>query len=513
MTSIVFALKTISNQLWALGKKESFARFSGLIIFVLAILTTIPSFFVPLGLPPEADAVDYRIPIIKWILRHGSYPNWPWSYVDDFPMLAELIMAPFYAISPGLARIVPLSFHLLAGISAGGICNSLMKEIFPDRKFRPSTWILLAGAWIVCLRPLAIQINIFLTDTAATALALLSIWMVLENRIKLAGLGMGLCLATKYFMWPLSVGIFALVVYRAENRSRFRSILDFSGIAAVFILPLLIRNYLVNAGNPFFPLFENIFRPSGENLEPWLDGYGRGKTLLDLFLFPFDLVYTNSFVKSFYDYTVGKSFLTHLTIFLFLILMGGKEARLKISAFFKSRSVKAILLLIAFNTLIWFFSSQQLRFYALPLALMEVLFFIVISQLRRNWIVWITLLNCFSLLSIQKDSILIGIGLRPNQFQDDYLKAKTCFDRVPNLYSSIVGYTGRDNTLGYFDFDFRFVGWHVYGIAREQFSEGKPNFVFGTLDNSKFVGYVPWPIENPCLLALQSTNEPQSRSP
>lgn len=57
------------------------------LVVVFSVILAMPAFTIPLGLPPEGDAVDYRVPLIKWIIRHHSYPNWSWSLVDDYPSL------------------------------------------------------------------------------------------------------------------------------------------------------------------------------------------------------------------------------------------------------------------------------------------------------------------------------------------------------------------------------------------------------------------------------------------
>lgn len=69
----------------------------------------------------------------------------------------------------------------------------------------------------------------------------------------------------------------------------------------------MVRNYLVNGGHLFFPV------DVPHVMEKWgvLD-YGRGRDLLSFLLLPFDLLYTNTYVKGIFDYTLGKLFYVQL---------------------------------------------------------------------------------------------------------------------------------------------------------------------------------------------------------
>lgn len=493
------------SKLLRFADSEAALRWASVFVLSVVFILAIPSFFVPIGLPPEGDAVDYRIPIMKWILRHGAYPNWPWSYVDDFPMLQELLMLPFYSVSPGLARVVSVSFHVLGALAAGGVLAEVATSIDSlKNKFRYSTWVLLGAAWVVGLRPFAIQTNLFMTDNSATAFALGSLWLLLAGRTKLAGASMGLAMASKYFIWPFVVQFLIANAWLNRRSGWLKSSIVFGLCALPFVLPLMIRNFIVNEGNPFFPLFESVFHPNRENVEPWLDAYGRGKGLLAFLLLPYDILVTNSFFKNLFDYTIGK--LYYLQFFFLLVslcMAGSLRARQALREFWRSERTKLVVLVAFIHLLLWFLSSQQMRFLSLSLALTNVFMLLLVSQLSASrWLLLVSLASCYSILSIDKDSIMIGLGKRPNQFQDDYLRAKSCFDRSPELYQTEVGYVGRDSTLGYFDFDFRFVGWHVYGIKSKQFAGGKPEYIFGTLETKEFPEYQPWPAENPCLLKL-----------
>jgi hypothetical protein len=69
------------------------ARWAGL----TALLLALPAVLLPLGLRAEADAVDYRVPMLQWMLRHRTLPSWPWTPIDNYPMLGELLMLPLRA--------------------------------------------------------------------------------------------------------------------------------------------------------------------------------------------------------------------------------------------------------------------------------------------------------------------------------------------------------------------------------------------------------------------------------
>src|SRR5207253_11389847 len=108
-----------------LSIKKNPLYWAGLGISIFAFLVALPSLLTAIGLPPEGDAVDYHVPIIKWMLKYHRYPNWPWTVVDDFPMLAEILMLPFFAIYGGLGRLVTITAYFACAVFGALIVRSV----------------------------------------------------------------------------------------------------------------------------------------------------------------------------------------------------------------------------------------------------------------------------------------------------------------------------------------------------------------------------------------------------
>lgn len=474
--------------------QRRFPELAAWIVILAAIVLALPSFMVPLGLPIEGDAVDYRIPIVRWMIRHGTYPNWSWTMVDDYPMLGELLMAPLYFISPSLARLVPLFSYLGLGLASGAIAVSLNKDL---SGLNPRMIFLSGFAWALALRPAALQSNALMTDNLAAAFQLGAIAFAVRARPSWAGFFAACALATRYSVWGSSLFVAVIVVCCAARNERFRSVVLFGSIAVLGALPFMIRNYLVNGGHPFFPVDAPLIMNS------WgVDQYGRGTDLSSFLLLPFDLLYTNTFVKGFFDYTLGKLIYVQVAAVAVAVIIhvAGKHG----FALKSPRSRKTVLMLSGFllaHTVVWFFSSQQLRFLLPALLVGNMMMLVFVSiRLDSRWLAVVTLFGVFSMISVQGDSIRMAFGKTKSPFEDSYQSAAKCFERAGLNRGEEIGLTHRNGVLGFFDIDFVYLPGHPYSIpgAVTDESRGMPMWIYGFLESTK--GYIPWPIDGPCIL-------------
>jgi len=463
----------------AVSVAERVLRASAFFVIVAAIALALPSLMVSLGLPPEGDAVDYRIPLVRWILRHQALPNWSWSVVDDYPNLGELLMLPFYWLYPSLARLVPIAGYVGLGLSGGLILASWNSHL----PLRQSTLVALGAAWALALRPVAIQSNLLMIDNLASAFLLGSLALLLRKSIKLSALLAAAAMATRYTTWVSAGFIAILCFWYSTPLERKKNFITFCLIASLGPLPFMIRNFLLNHAHPFFPLDS----PSALAIVPY-GNYGRGKGLLDFLLLPWDLLVTNTFVTGFFDYTVGKLFYLQLGA---VVCFGRRYWP-------AARSRKVFFYSLAFagaHLVAWFFTSQQLRFLVPTLVIFGIWMLSMLLEARAFLLVAaLSFMGFFSVLSVQKDSIRMAFFDYPVTFASSFQNARACFVRA-NIDSEPLGLVQRDGILGFFDMDFFFLLGHPYGIPSEEIIS--PRWIYSLEPRA---GYEPWPKSDPCLL-------------
>jgi len=481
-----------------------------LITILAALLACVPAFFVPIGFLAEGDALDYRVPILKWMLRHGSYPNWNWTFVDDYPMLGELLMLPFFALKQELARVVAV----LAYFGAAAFGALIGVELLPERLAgEKRAFFLFALASLLGLQPLLVQADHVMVDNVASCFALGSLWLLLRGKTLPAACLMAGALATRYMIWGAAPGAAAaLLLLRNGQKNRAREVVLFTLVAGLGALPFLVRNALLN-GNPFFPLLNDLF--GGEPIAAF-DGWGRGKGLLELLLFPYDLLYTNSFVRALFDtkappdgyYVYKLSFLFYIQLFLVLLidLLHGREILRSLRKVAASPKVRAVALFGLFHFLFWWLGSQQLRFFGCGLALANLfLLYYLFTRLPKGLVVALALLPLAAILLVRQESWRIAFGKQVSLRDSGYvLSAERCFQRAGLQPGDVVGFPNRDVINGYFDFDFVFLSPNNLFIKPPgQPSAPLPRFVYSGIDFSDREGYLRWPEEKPCLLRLR----------
>ena len=475
------------------SRDDRLLQIASLAVVVFAFVLALPAFFVPLGLPIEGDGVDYRVPLIRWMLRHGAYPNWPWTMVDDYPTAGELLMLPFYALHPALARVVPLLGYLGFGAAAGAIaarlgegkCGLSRRALF-----------LTGCAWALALRPAALQSNALMNDTLTAAFLLGSLACLLEKRIAWAGVLTALALGTRYSAWGSAacLPIIAFLVADGPRLRKAREMILFSAIAGLGALPFMTRNFLVNDRHPFFPVDSPAVMANWGVLD-----YGRGSDLLSFLLLPFDLLYTNSFERGIFDYTLGKLFylqlLALLAAFAWRLFPARKASRIPAKKARDSRPWLAALFAFV-HLVVWFRSSQQLRFLVPALMLLDLGILLLVARWAGpRLLAASTLAGALSVLSVQMDSVRIALGRQESPFVRNAAEAEDCFRRAGVGSTETIGYLHRDGMLGFFDHDFTFLQTHTYSVPGQE-----PPPTRWVYTQEPLVGYVPWPGGDPCLL-------------
>lgn len=475
-------------------------------VVLFSVALTLPAFFTWLGLPPEGDAVDYRVPLIKWIARHGAYPNWPWTMVDDYPFLGEILLLGAYLVHPNLMRIVPVLAYVGILFVSGLIFNTLTKNSLKERSL---TLGFVAAAWIAGLRPMTIQSNLLMTDNLCSFFLLFSLYFILEKRVSWAGIFLGLAFATRYTAWPYSICFFLAASYywNFPVKEKLKKLATFTAISALGALPFILRNIIVNK-NPIFPFAMKYFNGVESNIAYFI--YGRGKDLLSFLLLPYDFLYTNTYVKQYFDYTLGKLFYTQLLVAIVALTIAFARKQLPFS-FLQNRKALTVLLFYFSLTIVWFFGSQQMRFFVPALVVANLfLLWICYKFVPRAVLALLLSLSCFSVVSIQKDSILIALHKKAAPSAITETEARACLEKIPP--GETIGELERDGFLGFFDFDFVYLLKHQFIVPVKEDTFPRVDYIYTRkstpgLYPTEFipVGYEPWPKNSPC--ALRRKNE------
>lgn len=487
--------------------KRAFLEKASLFMIAAALLAALPALLVSPGLSAEGDALDYRIPLIRWMIRHASYPSWPWAFVDDYPMLGELLILPFLAIKTELARLPPI-----LGYAACGLFTALIgRELLPERSAnRRSQFFLVAFACTLGFQPLLVQSNLIMVDNIATAFTLASLWLLLRGKTKAAGLAMAAALATRYTVWgALPGGIIALLLLHRKGPQPGKKALVFASLALLGALPFLARNTILNS-NPFFPLLTGVF--NGAPLSTF-NGWGRGTDLLSLLLFPFDLLYTNTFSLALFDtrssphhpftYKLGAPFYLQLCTMLVISSTMLRRSREGASQAIASPQVQAILAFALCQFLFWFFGSQQLRFLGAPLALAGLLVLrFLFAVAPPPVLAFLVLLPLYNIAQVQAESWQIAFGKKEPFRESGYVQsAFRCHEHAGVEASAVVGFSSRDVTNGFFSNDFVFLPPNNLALSLPGFPPPPaPDYIYSGLDLSPREGYRPWPRQKPCLL-------------
>jgi|GEM_PF-2878115 len=488
---------TLQRRLGSLFRKKWLLQFA----FVFVLLALLPAFALPLGINWENDAADYRIPIVRWILRHHAYPNWSWTFVDDYPMLPELLMVPFYAMTPVLVRLVPVAAYIGTSLLFGSLVSNWQK-----RKNSSNADLLfwVATTWALSLRPLGIQACALMTDMWVAMGIIGAIGAVERRSLPALFFFSALAAASRYSAIPALVALVLSLLLAYPKEWKLWGIAAFGFFAGLF--PTMVRNVIVNEGNPIFPLAIKFFGPAQVNdpTSMHFSWFGRGTSLYDLALLPYDLLITNSFFKGLYDYVLGKPYLIQLAAVCFIVpflcwknrRMGRIQPLDRISA--PDAFFRFLVIFLILSTIVWFYSAQQMRYLVATLLISQALLIHFLFQ--RKAMVTATLLGLLcipGMISLQSEYVRTIRDHSRSSSLTEYARVKDCFAMLPT--GTLVGHSGRYGVLAFFDYDFVFVGSNPFRVSRKPDVLETPEFIFGNLDPRYGNTYEPWPMGEPCM--------------
>jgi 4-amino-4-deoxy-L-arabinose transferase-like glycosyltransferase len=313
------------------------------------------------SLPPVmVDELVYHLEVpSRWIEAGGPvfFPDNVYAY---FPQLLDLYFGFGLAVGGETAARL---FHLLfAGLLAAAIAG-VGAEWFSGRAAVIAASALLTIPSVVAIAPVA---YVDLAFCLYGFLALVAVIELVEKRsfatLAVAAVMAGGAWATKYTGLQLALLLVAVTLIGRIRRADSRVFLEgafLGGVACVFVLPYLVRNWLYT-GWPLFPFSFGPFQlESAVNWDPeraqlflhWLGRFGgeaTGLTLVDRLFAPITVFIRARFNDpGAYDGILGPVFL------LVPVLLVGKlrEPRVRLLALFS----------VGF-LLYWTLTTQQVRF-------------------------------------------------------------------------------------------------------------------------------------------------------
>lgn len=208
-------------------------------------------------LPPTArDALIYHLAYPKLYLQHGKIFELPFAFYSYYPMNTELLyMLPLYFGRDNLAALIHMAFGLM---TAGLIYSYLRNRI-------DATYALL-GTLIFLSTPIVIKLStipyVDLTLAFYSTGALLALLQWKEGKavkwLLFSAAFAGLAAGTKYNgLYVLLILAFTILYISRSNRP-LKALLIFASISIAVASPWYIKN-AIQTGNPFYPLFFNIF--------------------------------------------------------------------------------------------------------------------------------------------------------------------------------------------------------------------------------------------------------------
>ncbi len=350
--------------------------------------------------PISRDAINYHLYLPKIYLEHNAILTIPNNIYSFFPSYWEVFNSFLISVSNDISAKLFHFFFLLLTLF---LIADFIKLLKPDAKKIDIKAALLIFISTPLINKIASWAYI---DFVFTFYCLLSLYLLIKYSIKkepffyyLSVVSMGFVLGTKYLGWLWLIALFSLFVKEDEKLSQsFIKYSKFAILAFVIASPFYIRNY-IQTNNPFFPFFFSFF-PT-KNLDPekysllvlYFKSYGQGIGIKELALLPYRLLFKSEFTQPLnFD---GKINLLYLVGFIPFL----KREK---NSFF----CKMLFLIIAVYFLVWFFSSQQLRFLIPVIAIIVIIFGLGFGKLKKHYLHYIVLIFSFGYLFYPiKDSL------------------------------------------------------------------------------------------------------------
>lgn len=308
-----------------------------------------PLLLLPLYPPIKWDEISYHLPYAQFYVEHQGLAVNPFLRYALYAHNIDLLYALSLLFSDDIvAHLLHASTAVLAAV---GIYN--LGTITADRKTGALAAFLFLSSPLVLLLIKTSYIDLGLTLFVFLGFYCLSMWSITKQDywLYLAGFATGIAAGSKYsglMFIPL------YVLWIGYEKRKISLIVKFLIPALVFGAPWYIRNYIIS-GDPFSPF-------GGEFFGYWLwdekdlfsqsqnlyRGYGTPKNLASLLILPWNLLFHPG---KFMEGALSPAMIAAFPAPFFFMKL--------------SRYQRMLCIFVFVNIVIWFFTSQILR-YLLP---------------------------------------------------------------------------------------------------------------------------------------------------
>lgn len=337
--------------------------------FFLALLSIyfLSIFLSALTPPLSRDAINYHLYLPKIWLQKNRIFTISNNLYSFFPSYWEMFISFLLPLSND---ITPKLYHLLFLILLLYLTAKFLRLLQPEIERNQIFSALLAFLSLPLINRLASWAYL---DISLWFYSLLSLYLLIrfyqEQKqvfFHLSSICLGFSLGMKYLSWIWAFCLF--LVFLEKENSLLKATISYSKLLLVAILtasPFYIRNFIQTA-NPFFPFLYSIFdgkfldQEKSNLIALYFQSFGPGRTFKDLLLLPLRLSLWARF-----DQPQNFDGQLHPLYLVVLCLLFKRKNK------FPSRSIVYI---IPLYTLIWFLTSQQLRFLIPVLILLTLVF-------------------------------------------------------------------------------------------------------------------------------------------
>ena len=328
-----------------------------------AVLLVAIFFCMMIALTPAVgkDSLSYHLAVPKLYLQHNGFYFIPGNYFSNYPLFGEMLFLVGLVVQGDiLAKCIQFSMLLLVLMAMW----QYMEQHLPRLSTKTLALLVLVSIPSVFgTAPLAYT-DLILTLYSFLAVFAYTNWFHGLHRkwLFLCAIFTGIAVGTKYagLILPL-IGSLGIIVgsyrHQTANSKTFFYLGIYWGITIVVGCPFYVKN-LILTGNPFYPLFYEVFGGKGWNAELtrihdiFLKHLGMGRDFWDYVRLPWNLSFHAKMNSSKFDGVLGPIFISTLP-FLF--------AARKIPT-----AVKIGLVYCGFMFIFWAASAQQIR-YLIPI--------------------------------------------------------------------------------------------------------------------------------------------------
>ncbi|OGW38796.1 MAG: hypothetical protein A2Y97_01445 [Nitrospirae bacterium RBG_13_39_12] len=351
------------------GKASFFLKRNWHWIVLITILFS-PFLFLPLYPPTEWDEISYHLPYAKHYVENNGLSVNPFLryplYAHNFDLLYALSLLFYDDI---LAHLIHAAAALLTAL---GIYN--LGSLTSDKKTGAIAAFIFLSSPLVAHLMKTSYIDLGLTLFIFLGFYCISLWSITKQEywLYLSGFATGIAIGSKYNGF-LYFPMFAIWI--AFQSRKFSSVMRFLVPVFIFGSPWYIRNFIIS-GDPISPFGGEIFGHwlwNKEDLigqsENLLKGYGTPKDVISMLMLPWNLLFHYG------KFAEGA------------ISPGMVAAFLGVFLFKKSDGFNKKLCIFVFvNIIIWFFSTQVLRYLLPVFPMISLLSAIILIYLYENLI-------------------------------------------------------------------------------------------------------------------------------